>query len=208
MLSQTMSQKPSMQVMMEQQLIQRLLERLELQYTLRLELIQALREERYEPDSVCSSCGKKLTLIEILKGFRDDPFDYTTECPVCTTRFQPSLARTDRFGKTMLLFYCPLQTLEVLKNHATAAPAEIQQANPSVFQSALVHFGSLAGAFQTLGIAYDFEPINGWEVKITPFLGRLTDAEIARCASVHVRKVRSLRKKLGIERFRPERIEA
>lgn len=204
MLSLTMRHELSHRLELEH----KLLHELQLQYTLRLELVAALREDRYQEDTECPSCLRRLSLAEILKGFRDDPHDYTTECPSCGTRFMASIACKDRHGKIVLGFYCPLQTIDQLYSMIRKAPEEIRKEKPSVYHSAVIHFGSLKAAFAQFGVDYSLEgDFEGWEAKVIPFLGRLPDAEIARCVGVPARKVRALRVKEGIERFRKEKRE-
>lgn len=203
MLSLTMRHELSHRLELEH----KLLHELQMRYTLRLELLAALRDGVYREDTTCPRCYRTLSMAEILTGFREDPRDYTTECPSCQYRFEASIACKDRYGKAVLRFCCPMQTIDQLYGMSVMTPDAIRKENPSVYYSALVHFGGLAAAFAELGVEYSGEWFEGWEPKVIPFLGRLPDAEIARCVGVPARKVRALRVKEGIERFRKGREE-
>lgn len=61
------------------------------QTLLMIELVAALREERYQPKGDCPKCRRILSPNEILAGFRDDVEDFTTRCTGCSYRFEPLL---------------------------------------------------------------------------------------------------------------------
>lgn len=167
---------------------------------LRLDLVGRIHDEQYIPQGKCTACGHKMKLAEILQGFRDDPNDVTTECTACHHRFNPKLIAHGRYGsKTILPFYCSEQTLARLD--ANLDPATYKKDHPAIYRSVLFHFGSLRQAFASQDREYPFDESFEWREKIEPFLGRLSDAEIARCANVSVGKIRYLRLKLGISAF-------
>ncbi|MBT6691300.1 hypothetical protein HOB10_03140 [Candidatus Parcubacteria bacterium] len=173
-------------------------------FGLRLELVGRLHDEHYTPQAKCSGCSYNLKLVEILHGFRDDPDDITTECPKCQRRFTPSLIAHGRFGtKVILSFYCSEQTLARLD--ANIDPATYKKTHPAIYRSVLFHFGSLRQAFASQGREYSFKESFEWAEKVEPFLGRLPDTEIARCANVPVGKIRRLRRKFDIPVFTKRR---
>lgn len=172
---------------------------------LQLELIQALREENYQPEGSCPSCRHVLTPLSIIQGFRDDVNDFTTKCPVCKVRFEPKLICRDTTGYVALQFYCGVQTLDQLLGLHTLAPADILSKHPSIYRSALVHFGGVRTAFARLGLQYQFEEVPMWQVKVRTFLGRMSDRRIADAAGVKASEVRDLRKSFDIPEYRVKR---
>ena len=170
---------------------------------LRLDLIEALRQERYEPKATCPGCGRKMTALEILRGFNQDPRDFTTECTGCHTRFQPLLICFGKDGASRieLPFYCDAQTLDQLRGLERLNPEELSFQHPAVYRSAIVHHGGVVQAFAKIGITYPHEGISDWRAKVTPFLGRMHDSVIADLASVSVHQVFELRSKLKINRY-------
>lgn len=173
---------------------------------LRWQILTALNNERYEPQAVCPnlSCGRILDVVEILKGFRRDPLEITTECPKCRQRFQPHLIHFDtNYSRTELVFYCPSQALYQLQQVWAWEPAKIRHEKPSLFHSILTHFGGLRAAFLKIHIDYLFEDSAAdWEDKIRPFLGRAPDTLIASCAGRSKSTIRQLRQSLNIKPYR------
>jgi len=174
-------------------------------FAVRLALILALREEQYEPQACCPHCGRELTAVEILRGFSDDPHDFTTTCPdaACSARFEATIVMFSASGiaRVHLQFYCEAQVLHHLDGLEHMTPLELSREQPSLYRSAIVHCGALSAAFAKIGISYPYEEISNWQAKVTPFLGKMTDKEIASCAGVKSVEVRRLRLGLGILRF-------
>jgi predicted nucleic acid-binding Zn ribbon protein len=183
----------------DQRLVQSQGHRLALRLTSIARLREALGQDKYEPEGRCDGCGYCLKLSEILAGFLDDPYDTTTECPKCVTRFQPRLVAARAHVKIETFFYCPQQTLHALAAHKRSSPRTIQAANASLYQSALCHFGSLRAAFDRVGETYEYDERPAkWEQKVEPFLGRMTDKLIAECVGVPVGEIRAYRQSLSI----------
>lgn len=189
---------------MQQKLILTQEQRLELRgylLQLQMELVGRLRNEQYKPVELCPNCKSNMTLKDILSGFLDDPNDYTTLCPKCNNRFKPVLVCWGLNSRISLPFFCSIQTLERLRQLKDLDPEELQKQEPAAYYSAIVHFGSLKTAFKKISVDYPFETINGWQMIVLPFLGRMTDVSIASAAGVNVRLVRNLREEHGIPRF-------
>lgn len=167
----------------------------------RLALIKALRDEEYKPKAKCPSCGRELTPVEILKGFNQDPNDFTTGCSGCGHRFEPRLVCLGDYGTIELPFWCDSQTLARLRGLESLSPLELSNKHPAVYRSAIIHHGGFYRAFEKIGINYPFEEISDWKEKITPFFGRLPDTIIAECVNVSARVIRRIRQKLGISRY-------
>lgn len=167
---------------------------------LRLALIQEIRGERYEPTATCPSCFRKLTPVDIIHGFNQDPNDFTTCCSACYHRFYPSLVYFGDGSRIELPFYCNSQTLAQLRGKETLQPEELAGKYPAIYRSAIVHNGSIKQAFEEIGIQYTFEEISDWKHKINSFLGRLPDTIIAKCVNVSVSTIRRIRRNLGIPR--------
>lgn len=174
---------------------------------LRLRLIGKMHGETYKPHATCSKCFKKLTPLQIIKGFKRDENDYTTRCPKCRNRFEPAITCTNAVRSTTLQFFCQSQTLGQLHGKEKISPADMQKNHPAIYQGALAHFGGLAQAFQKIGISYRFkDPVVKWEKKVKQFFGLLPDAVIARLVRVKYREVRKLRLRLNIQRYRRENL--
>lgn len=167
----------------------------------RLALLEALREERYEPRGDCPRCSRKLTPAEILRGFNRDPEDFTTGCTACGHRFEPKLICFGANFSLELPFFCSSQTLAQLSGKEALSPETFARAHPALYRSAIVHHGGLRRAFALVGIAYPYKEVPDWMRKVEPFLGRMPDTVIAECADVLVRRIRRLRRSLGIGRY-------
>jgi hypothetical protein len=196
----------SMSLSMQPKLIMK--QRLKLKHhllSLRLALIQALREEEYKPEGVCPNCDKHLTLLEILQGFRPDPNDYTTECPKCEYRFEPIMVCIGIASRIEVPFYCSDQTLSQLKGKEGLTAKEIHQQHAAIYHSAIVHHGSLASAFHLIGIKYTAEDPLNWQHRVLPFLGRLPDTTIAKFTNATATSVRMLRLEHKIPAYNSQR---
>jgi hypothetical protein len=169
---------------------------------LRLELLQVVRAERYEPHAVCPRCTRRLTPLEILHGFNRDPNDYTTKCPNCGHRFAPQLISFGEGSRMELPFLCGAQTLAQLPGLEMIPQSGLKRTSPSIYHSALYHFGSLKSAFKKIGVDYRCEEVADWRDKIRPFLGKLPDTVIAVCADVSPSAIRRMRAKLKISACR------
>jgi len=172
-----------------------------LSLSLRLALVQELRGERYEPRATCPKCGRKLTPVEIIHGFNQNPNDFTTCCTGCGYRFEPSLVCFSDGSQIVLPFWCESQTLEHLRGKETLPPEELARAYPAIYRSAIVHHGGIRRAFAKIGAEYPFEEIGDWRNKIRPFLGRLPDTIIATCVDVSVATIRGIRRRHGVRRY-------
>ena len=167
-------------------------------FTMRLKMVLAITDRQLNPLAVCCSCGHSLSLEEILKGFLPDPVNTTTQCPVCKYRFQPKLNCRDPYGAYSVSFYCASQTLHRLNPQRFYTPEEFQKTQPSLYHSALAHFGSLHGAFKQLGHNYPHDKQKKWREKARPFLGRYPDSLIAECVGVTTSAVGQYRRSRGI----------
>ena len=174
---------------------------LEQKFALRLELVQALRDEEYRPQGDCPECFHKLTAVEIIRGFNRDPNDFTTACPKCKHRFIPRLVLLAGETRGEMAFYCAVQALEQLRGKEALAPEELLAKHQAAYRSAIVHYGSIRSAFEKIGVDYRFPEISDWRAKVKPYLGRLPDTIVAECAGVSRHVVSRMRKKLGISRF-------
>lgn len=172
--------------------------RLDLQLSLRLELLEAIYGEQYHPTGDCPSCNRKMTKVEILKGFRNDPTDFTTKCTDCGHRFQPKLIARTAASSVEMPFFCADQTLAQLCGKEEMSVEQLELSYLGVYRSALVHFGSLAAAFARNGVSYAREAMEHWKAKVHGFLGKLTDKLIAECVSAPVKEVRAYRRELQI----------
>lgn len=171
-------------------------------FELRMELIKELRGEKFIPKGKCPKCGRELTPIEIIRGFNQDPNDFTTACSGCGERFKPIVICHAGEGIAFELpFYCPCQTLEQMQGKEIFSPEQLCRQHPAIYRSAIVHYGGIKKAFSQIGIAYPFEEISDWKSKVMPFLGRLSDVVIAGCVGVNVQIIRNLRKNMGIARY-------
>lgn len=174
-------------------------------FSLRLELIQALRGEKYEPSATCPFCSRQLTPIEIIRGFNQNPNDFTTCCSGCGHRFEPRLICFFDGSRIELPFFCNCQALDQLQGKKDLAPERFARDFPGLYRSLIVHHGGLRQAFAKIDVEYNFEEISDWRHKIQLFLGRLPDTTIAELVHVSANTIRHMRKKQGIERYRVSR---
>ncbi len=160
-----------------------------------ISLSGAVRDERYEPVGQCPICFTKMKPAEILRGFTDDPKDFTTKCPngKCQRRFAPRLICFGLGSQIELPYYCPCQVLGPLRSVSGRQPADIARELPGEYRSAIIHHGTLHNAFKQIGVDYSFPEISGWEPKAQPFLGKLPDTVIARCCGVSPAVIRRRR---------------
>lgn len=178
------------------------------QLALRRGLVDALNGEHYEPRAVCTKCGHALTDLEIMKGFNDDPNDYTTGCPLCSTRFQPRMVHRAIGGTIERAFYCPMQTLDRLTGLENTPLAELMSGeNASVYYSAVAHFGGIKQAFRKLGLEYAYASDLEWKKIVEPFLGKMADSVIAELVGSTSSAVGRLRQRKGIARYSRKREE-
>lgn len=175
-------------------------------HSLLLQLVGALRMERYTPMGRCPNCSKRLTSLEILRGFSRDVNDFTTACPKCGMRFLPSLIAISGYAAVELPYYCPMQVLPMLEGKSRIGPDDLARLHPAEYRSAIVHWGTIRNALAQLGISYTFEEVPGWEQKVLPFLGKLPDAVIARCVNVSAAVISRMRTKRRIRAFKRSRV--
>jgi len=169
--------------------------------TLKLSLIQELRGVQYNPRAECPKCGRKLSDLEILEGFNNDPNDLTTRCTACFNRFTPKLIYRSDFSSVEIPFFCSVQALERLRGMENLLAEEIMRRETGLYHSVIFHHGSLKAGFKQIGIEYAFDEITGWQQKVHSFLGRLPDTVIAEHAGVTADRVGKLRRKLRIPKF-------
>jgi len=199
-MSMSCSMRPEMRIEARLTMAQRILVHAHL-HALVIELAGVLRDERYEPQASCPRCFRKLTPLEILKGFREVVTDFTTGCPECQHRFEPLLISFGNASNVELRYYCPMQVLERLRSLSAHQPDYIARELPGEYRSAVIHHGTLKNAFQQIGVEYPYSDVEGWESKAQPFFGRVPDTAIAKCTGVSVFVVRSTRKKAGVPAF-------
>ncbi len=168
----------------------------------RMELIDAVYGERFDPKAECPGCAHRLEPAEILRGFNRDPDDFRTTCPKCKQRFEAKLYRSERYGRIEVPFYCPCQTLNWLHSCDRVPIEEFKKRYPAVYNSAKVHFGTLRAAFLQIQVEYGHDEQRDWKEKVVAYLGKLPDTVIASCVNVSTRLIRMLRKQHGIEAFR------
>ena len=176
------------------------------QFGLRLQLLGSIREERYEPKARCPRCSKSLTPHQIISGFRRDPNDFTTKCVnrKCKNRFQPSLICFPSDHTSIELpFFCGAQTLGQMRGRDlhTLSPHEIARREPAIYRAAIIHHGTLRKAFEEIGYQYPFVEIPEWRTKVLPFLGKMPDDEIAKCAGVAKEEIAVLRSELEVKKY-------
>lgn len=177
-------------------------------------LLAAVYEEKYTPEGTCPSCRKRLSKLDILRGFNDSPRDYTTGCPQCHHRFRPQLVVVTTSSKLEIPFYCALQTLDRLRGKEAISPDTLEKEDLATARSAIFHFGSLRFAFRELKVEYTFAVMDeSWKQKVRPFLGKLPDKVIASAVGVEDSHVRDYRRSFkiaarGARKEKPEPVEA
>ena len=152
------------------------------------------------PSATCPKCIRSLKVAEIVLGFKTDVNDFTTECPRCKTRFEPTNLLSFNTGREVA-FYCKAQTSERLPGKESLEPADFEKQFPEIYFSAIFWFGSLLNAFRTLKIEYRRERVDR-EAKARSFLGQVSDKDIAVIFGIGVNRVVEMRQSLRIPRCR------
>jgi hypothetical protein len=179
-------------------------QRLLLVLQLRTQILDAVWGDQYgdnfKVEERCSLCEARLTLTQILQGFSQDPNDTLSTCPSCKQRFQPRLiGLRSQSGQAEIAFWCPNQTLAGLKGKAGEPFHSL--INTAFGRSALIHFGGLKQAFAKINLQYSHDPRSGWQDRIKPFLGRVTDRTIAEVVGVSPSTVGRIRREMEIPAF-------
>lgn len=172
--------------------------------SLRLQLLAEIRGFQYHPAGKCPNCSRQLTPLEIIKGFNNDPNDFTTVCTACNQRFEPKLKHHSALGAMELPFYCSVQALGQLEPLSAFDPDQLKKDHPAIYHSVIVHHGTLRNAFKKINVAYQFDEVVDWKTKVAPFLGRLPDTVIAQIVGATAKSVSALRKEHGISRCTKE----
>lgn len=189
---------------------QRARQRLEQQLSFRIELLQTLRQDDqiyYNPEALCPACHHTLTIGEILAGFNNDPYDINTTCPNCGFKFIAKMAARTFSGEITFPFYCPCQTLQVMRqrNMDFLRPKELLNEHREIYASAIFHFGNLGSAFKQIDIDYRFkEPADkAWTNKAKPYFGLVPDTELAKIFAVSASTIGRVRRSLGYGAYVP-----
>lgn len=205
--SQNLETRLTLRQRLAQKLRLSLANRQAMRMTMRLELAEALGQDNYSPEGLCISCGYKLRLEEVLRGFSSNPHDTTTLCPICKSRFQPMLVRKTRSGSVEIPFYCHGQTLQKLRDDKKLeklSPCGFKEKDQPLFASIRAHFGTIGAAYFQIGVDYKWPEIPKseiWKEKVVDFLGRMPDTVIADCVGVKVAAIRKLRREKKISRY-------
>ena len=98
-------------------------QRQELKQTLRMELTSTnlfsipfeVLYRRARSNTTCPQCFHKLTVLQVRKGFSNDPFVIFTECPKCSFRFVVNLKiLLSDLGKEEFFWLCPRQLAQTI----------------------------------------------------------------------------------------------
>jgi len=100
------------------------------------------------PDSACPNCEHEMTEEEVRTGWRNDPTDFTTECPKCNTRFEAQLLLTlsgESLGNHVYL--CPIQLFHGLAQVQRGASKRLgivflAEKHPRLLWNMIRHFGT------------------------------------------------------------------
>ncbi len=159
--------------------------------------------------AICPHCEYQLKPFEIFRGFLADPVDTTTLCPRCKKRIEASTIIGGDSSKAYV-FMCGEQTIHALRegDFVEVAPAKIKEMHPSLYYSAIFHFGSIENALRQINSRYAYrdEADLAWHTKARPFLGKISDRDIAAVLNVPVRTIAELRKGLHVPAARGRRI--
>jgi hypothetical protein len=164
---------------------------------IRILLMQAMRCEKYESNTVCSQCSHKLTMFEILNGFNNVVTSVSTTCPKCEARFYAYIAcsstTTGDDMRVEMPLYGAIQTLDILEadGENKVSPYKFRSDRTGIYHSALIHFGSMKKAFSKIGIDYPFEENQEWRWRIICWVGQFPDTL---CASVSNASISTLRR--------------
>ncbi|MEK7641370.1 MAG: hypothetical protein AAB365_00065 [Patescibacteria group bacterium] len=151
------------------------------------------------PAATCPKCSTGLQIAEIVLGFKTDVNDFTTQCPKCKVRFEPTNLLSFQTGREVG-FYCNPQTRNQLPGKETLEPADFEKQFSEVYYSALFWFGSLFNAFKMVGIEYRREKFD-LKTKARTCLGKVSDQDISRIFGLRIKEVAEMRKTLKIPAY-------
>ncbi|HLD61302.1 MAG TPA: hypothetical protein VJA27_04205 [Patescibacteria group bacterium] len=167
----------------------------------RLEVINWLRGSNYRLRKVCPHCAAALEARDILAGFKHDPREFTTRCPMpeCQQRFQPLIVYKKGDNPAEVPFYGPAQLAPQLPTIQPLSPAELAETHPVIYHSAILHWGSLQAAFASNGLPpYPHREIANWQEGVRPLLASVPSSILATCAEMPVTAIRAYARELGI----------
>lgn len=116
-------------------------------------IAEVLKCTKIEPKAVCPKCEYELSDEEIAKGWREDPLDYTTQCPECGHRFNAVLILQDPNKQTLgsHTYLCEIQLfhkIEMIHLIKLDEPDDeyMLSEHPNVFWNMIKHFRSFKSA--------------------------------------------------------------
>ena len=124
--------------------------KLEQKTSVKIALALRLSQTRISPIGNCSNCGYVLTKDEIQRGWRNDPTDFTTQCPSCGHRFVASLILI-RSGEEedveRVEYLCPQQLFAELEKVQRGTSKRLGKlylynTNPHLLWNMIYHFES------------------------------------------------------------------
>lgn len=167
---------------------------------LRFEFILAVHGIKYSFQNKCPKCNHGLTFDEVCKGFCKGANDFNTSCPKCGRFLQPKLIWKKGGEKKEEILFSPAKVKRGLHGLERFSPAHIRPEYPSLYHSAICHFGTLGGAFCAKGVDYNFFE-GRFLVVLEQFFGKMPDSKLARLSGVSTESIRQLRKAQGIKPY-------
>lgn len=161
-----------------------------------LSFVSTAHNIKMTPSATCPKCSQSLMIAEIVLGFKTDVNDYTTECPRCKQRFEPTNLLSFQTGKEVG-FWCNPQTRERLPGKEMLELADFEKQHPEIYYSAIFWFGSLLNAFKAIGVEYRREKFD-IESKARTCLGQISDKDVAAIFGISVYRVSQMRSNLRI----------
>lgn len=170
------------------------------------ELADQLTEEfikiKGKPLVQCPQCKEQLSRDLKALIYSSNVADPRVICPKCTFRFHPRLVvGIPNKGDYVFNLLSDKHTIFYLRDWSDLKPREIFAKNPGVYFSAIYNFGSIENAYKKSHVRYKHPEIPIWSDLVVPYLGKISDHDIASCVITTPDAISILRRSLGIRKY-------
>lgn len=162
------------------------------------ELTAEITKIKGKPLSLCPECGMWLSRNQRYRGYSEDSADSKTTCPGCKVRFQPKLViSVPNKEKLIVDLFSERQTIFWLREWSLLPPEQILKRSPGVFYSCMYNFGSITSAYKKTKVQYKHIERPIWLDVVMPYLGKMSDIDIAKCTMSTPDMIGTIRARYG-----------